>query len=806
MVYIYIELRYQRQLNKICPEILEAFFSSLNASVHKNGGTEMRISGGRLFQFDGASVGSEFSSSRVISDLSGLLEKNTNRIREYLVLVDYTEKAVQSDFFIDKIAQLDTVIIPDSGILMTSAAATHLAPYIVSEALPDTPLFNYCNLNFTQNTDVSKVKVHEKTIELSLFTDFVTDPISVFLNLIRLFPLHSESSFSTDEEKSLFAETQSALDMYARFRFSPQQPEYRLAACIEYFELYLKSFIPDSGKTVQVTVYAMKTLPTLFKKFIKKFGEYCEFTIVSEPEFLQFDIQSVPDDLLELSYLVYKSSSFLYADELSSFFHFLGKNPDFLEALGNWMYSFGLLSLPHDFRSLNAVAFSKLEAKLGTRKENLDMHIAKFLWSMYEQGLLQPVFAFQEVFTDLKYTVPDAFLVNCLYHAPDMSGELEKIRTSFRNPLLVDAVEKLEIARNKYEEGSFEASASLAKNVLHVFQKENVITGEYRTLSLIAMLSLARNDADDAVVYLEYALQNAQQLRDSFNILCTSFDMAMVYFIIGNYHFALCTLDSVDKVVGSCYAKDWEVLVYFMRGRIAFELGNYRNAEMLFQTAASLASVHQIPESVSLCRVWYARSLAHLNRFASAENILISCVASIPEAYIFLMESALLSGRSISGISFPPSGASLFNPEDRWTLDKISWKSGFSVAEDRCFGTSLESRLAVRMYEAFYLYYTARFGSNEDLSVSVAHISQIARTALDLKDPFAALYYYFCYDLGLKTKTVLPADTTTFLSRGFKYMQKRANEIEENSIREQYMQNATWNSRLYRMARENMLI
>jgi hypothetical protein len=37
-------------------------------------------------------------------------------------------------------------------------------------------------------------------------------------------------------------------------------------------------------------------------------------------------------------------------------------------------------------------------------------------------------------------------------------------------------------------------------------------------------------------------------------------------------------------------------------------------------------------------------------------------------------------------------------------------------------------------------------------------------------------------------------------------MQKRANEIEDNSLREQFMQNPTWNSRLYRVARDNMFI
>jgi len=243
-----------------------------------------------------------------------------------------------------------------------------------------------------------------------------------------------------------------------------------------------------------------------------------------------------------------------------------------------------------------------------------------------------------------------------------------------------------------------------------------------------------------------------------------------------------------------------------MKGRISFELGNYRNAELLFQTAASLASVHQIPDAVALCRVWYARSLVHQHRFASAENILTGCLSLIPESWIFLVEEALLSGHTIPGLAFPESIAPLLAGGEIWTSEKITWKSGFSVAEDRCYGIGSENRIAVRMYEVFGLYYRSRFVEGEDIAANVNRIALISRKALELKDPYACLYYYISYDLGSKNGMVLPADTTTYLSRGFKYMQKRANEIEENSIREQYMQNPTWNSRLYRSARENMLI
>lgn len=806
MIHIFIELRYQRQLNRICPEVLENFFSSIVVSVQKNGGKASRLSSCHLFQFEDESVGYAFASSRVIADIHDLLEEHRTRIKEYFILVDYSGKPVSPETFSENLAVYESILTPDEGILLTQAAAAQLGPYLFCQPLPETKLSLYSGPRVAEAENTSESKGGKNRISLSLYTDYVTDPVSLFRNLVCTCPVADTNAQLNDEELALFAETRHAMDMYGQCRFSSGQPDYRISACLEYLELFFRTLKASPTKCVPVTMYGSKPLPPAFDSILDIMGEQCDFSALNEPVFLPADLKNMPEDLLDLAYLVYRSIRYLYIDELTSFFVFLGKQADFLESLGAWLHSYGILADAKDFRSLNPVLFSKIGVKLGDRKNELNRHLARFLWYQYEHGYLQPVFALFEVLADLGFAAPDSFLVNTLYHVNDIETELAAIRDRFKNPELADAVQILEAARKKYDEGSFDESSVLVKDVLHTFQKETVLAGEYRALSLIAMLSLARNNGDDSVVYLEYALDNAERMHDSSCVISTTFDMAIVHFIIGNFHFAMCALDNVEKLVVAGYAKDREVSLLFMKGRIAFELGNYRNAELLFQTAASLASVHQIPESVALCRVWYARSLAHQNRYASAENILASCAATIPEAYIFLLESGLISGHTVAGIAFPESIAELFTSSDRWSSEKFLWKSGFAIAEDRCYGTTADTRIAVRMYEVFSRYYHCRFGQCNDIPGTVSDLAQIARSALEAKDPYAAIYYYICYDMGIKSDGVLPADTTTFLSRGFKYMQRRANEIEENSIREQFMQHPTWNSRLYRTARDNMLI
>jgi len=809
MIYVYVELRYQRQLSRICPDVLDGFFTGLLSAVHKNGGSEIRIPGGRLFFIDDASVGFAFSSARVISLLQGLLEDNRFRLREYFIIVDSLPKAVSGDAFGEQLKTWSGIITPDEGILLTAAAANALDAYVRCEPLTDTPFKAFTGMHHdekeTEGDSPSRDSARSGTT-LSLYTDTAADPLFLFRNLVCTLPPPDVSRIFSEDEQRLFSETRYALDMFARFRFSSRQPEYRLAACRDYLGLFFRALKTLEGKPVEVTVYGNGAPDAMTVQILDKLRDHCVFSSFSPPVFTVPDIEHMPADLLELAYLVYKSAAYLFRDELTSFFRFLGKDADFMVTLGQWMHSYGLLSVPGDFRSVNPALQARLEAVLGPNRPPLDLRVGRFLWSLHEAGTLQPVHALYDIFNELGFSVPDSFLVNSIYHSSDPGAELELVRDAFQNPALAVSVENLELARKKYETGSFGEASQLAKTVLHDFQKVNVLTGEYRSLSLIAMLSLERNNGDDAVVYLEYALENAERMHDPFSILCTRFDMAMVYFIIGNYHFSLCTLDAVEKIIGTCYAKEWEVYLLFMKGRISFELGNYRNAELLFQTAASLASVHQISDAVSLCRVWYARALVHQHRFASAENILTGCIALVPESWIFLVESALLSGHGASGVVFPESIAPLLEGGEIWTPEKITWKSGFSVAEDRCYGISGENRIAVRMYEVFSLYYRSKFVEGEDSAANVNRIALISRKALELKDPYAYLYYYISYDLGSKNAVVLPADTTTYLSRGFKYMQKRANEIEENSIREQYMQNPTWNSRLYRTARENMLI
>ena len=800
MLYIYIELRYQRQLGRICPDVLEAFFSSVSVSVRKNGGTVHAVSGGTLYCFDHAAVGYAFSASRAIADLRGFFEMNRLRMREYFALVGDTDTDLSPDAVREFIEEFDAIITPDSGILLTSAAATRLAPYVAM-----IPLNDRLSL-YSGSSIIAYAPPVEASISLSIYTAFIRDPVSAFRNMLIASAIAPVPERLSAEEQPLFAESVHALEVYSADRFSSDQPEFRLAACLDYFELAFRSLRDCKNAPVTVAVHGSKPLPSAFDAFLEKLSPVCAFSRLPDPVYLPSDFKTMPDDLLDLSWLVARAVQYLNADEIFSFFLFLGKESDFVEALGIWMYSYGLLADPRDFRTIHPLLVSRVEPRLGERKPELDRQVACFLWKKYEEGFLVPSHAFCDILDSLGFSLPDSFLVSCLFYGDEGSSRFSSVRSRFRNSDIAVAVERTERAWKAYNSGDLSEAGTVAREALRVFQEEHVLAGEYRVLSLISLLSLAKKHGDDSVVYLEYALENAGRMHDRYATLCTLFDTALVHFILGNFHYSVCTLESVDQIVESCYAKNWEVLVLFMKGRIALELGDYRNAELYFQTAASLASFHHIPESVSLCRVWYARSIILQGRYATGEEILLACAPLIPDAYVFMLEAFILSGRKDETADFPKSIANFFAPADRWSSGKFTWKSGFAMAEDRCQGTKADSRVVSRMYDVFYLCCRSRFCESIDLSDSIASISSHAKIACEQKDPYGGIYYYFAYELTMKLNEIPSADATALLSRAFKYMQKRANEIGDNNMREQYMQTPVWNSRLYRAARDNMLI
>jgi len=441
MLYISIELRYQRQLNRICPEIPASFFSSLAATVQRNGGNGIRTPNAFLCLFDDTSVGYAFAASRVISDLRHLLEENRIRLREYFVLVDYMAGKPSADAILAKNAEHENVITPDEGILLSSEAVSRLNSYLSSIPLENTPFSLYSG-NRTAEYASGQQTGASTASALVVYDGLADDPVGVLRDMAGLLDVPDLQTIAPGEERDNFEESGHALDIYCRQRFSHRQPGYRIDACFDYYRFLLGFRKKESGSLLPVTVYARKEPGPAVSAVMEKFAGVCAFTVMPERTFLPADLKNLPADLLELSWLILGAIQHLYIDEIPEFLLHLGKQADFIEPLGKWLYSYGLLSDPGDLRSFNTALRARLAQRLGEGSIHLDRLLANFIWKKHEQGELYPSFDLLGVFDTLSFEVSDAFLFSCLYRSPDPSIELERIVSRLKDQTLAETARK----------------------------------------------------------------------------------------------------------------------------------------------------------------------------------------------------------------------------------------------------------------------------------------------------------------------------------------------------------------------------
>lgn len=787
MLFIYVQLRYHRQLNIINPESVSSFFNSLSDSVSRNGGVEQTVPGGCLYRFATESVGFVFAASRVVSDISDALERQRDRIREYLVLVDTAPLDGSGDFAASHMEQYQHVPLPDEGILISESALSFLDSYVLHEPVEGTPFDSYKG---------SRLAVQHESIRnsdeptLEIYTEGGIDPVLSCIDML--------------EGKGLFpgaGQDAAAVSMYRATRYEYEKPDYLTAACAAWIDTALAS-LPAGAFPIRIIG---SEDPRSTESFVRARISGDDKVIRDiEPLFDDCDLSAVPRDLLDLSYLAFRSSRYFSGNELLRFFSSLDRNEDFLSALAEWMQSFSLLACSDDFRSLNFGIFGKLRERLSSRCGELDLLIADFIWNAYENGELQPAFSLLDVLSELGFRIPDRFLVACMYHGGDPRSEIERLSGLFSEPQMTDAISTLERSRTLYAAGSSGEALLLARDVLHRFQKSRIAAGEYHALRLVSDISFQKGKGDEAVTYLEYALENAERLHDSAFILSTRFDIAMLYFVNGDLSTARTILSALDKLIAANLAREMELLSVFMSGRISFELGEYAEAAAFFQKAASAAGTDGLSDAIALCKVWYARAIAHQHRYLQAIEMLSSCTETVVDAWPFLLEAAILAGKPVSGKNLPESIDSLFSADRTGSFSV--WRSGFTLAEDRLGGARLYERTPGRMFNVFSRYYRSGIERNGSNDAGASGLVDLAREAGEKGDPSTGVYYFLCYLLGTGEKEREGTERLSWLSRGFKFLQLRSGAIGSAALRETFLQNPTWNNRLYRAARENKLI
>jgi tetratricopeptide (TPR) repeat protein len=358
------------------------------------------------------------------------------------------------------------------------------------------------------------------------------------------------------------------------------------------------------------------------------------------------------------------------------------------------------------------------------------------------------------------------------------------------DPLQAEAC--LQLSRHEQAEGEGRKALGWAKRALVQFQELGLAVEEKRTFLEIGAVMLAQGKLEEALEYLGFCEGfDPSSVLDEIRTLGLQ---AIALFLSGNVSRALRFVERGTAAASQARRREWEVLLRFLRGRIVFELGHYREALKEFQEDLTTASLYTLGPAGEILYAWMARSLSYCGETESAIRLLQS-LEERPETLYFLAEAFHLAGANHSALE------ALEQALDRMQMralqggggtfagERIDWRDGYSAVEGRCAVLWNGRGLWGRLLAAFRAFLRGPEGA--------AELHAIIRTEkIPEADPHLHLYHYFYGKILPEDRDRAMDDALTMLNRALKIMQQRAARIEESTARYQYLHQNYWNGRI----------
>ena len=792
MLCVYFEILYERQLMRIAAAEVQNVLNSITGMAESNGAVFFKIPCAAVYQFSMASAAPVFSVNLFLRFLAETLRTHKDRILTYHVIIDCFEEGESEDRIADHFMEYQSRLIPGRSFFASVQAERLLHSYINFEYAADYDLY-YC-------ADFLIPKAAESGEMETAYTLYLPETVSwlhALYHFMLLHPLAEEALTGnlSDEEKQQYETGKHAVYYFRKNRFRSAYPAYFTDAFLWYVRLYFRVFGKQQYGDNITIVYSQDN-----KEAAERIRELIPFSVLKLREWHSVSIRNLSADFIQLAYMMIFAAHFMFEDEIPTFFALLHKSPQFITSLYEWLYATGIIEEKNDIYAVNPDAAEAIAAALGHKKAVSQQFITAFLWEKYQQGVLALDENLKKIFDSLHFKAEDSFLLHYFFYTYS-DTEIPALDISpYKGCSFFSALENyqkaLKIAAQKHTPEAVYA----VKNAVNAVQNLSFPAGEYRALACVALFHLSQNKIEDAVTYFDYALDSAELLKDGGFICEALMHLSISSFMQNNLAAAGNYLERLAQTAAEYFEQDRVVPCIFMQGRVALQLGDYAQAEHLFQTAETAAAIH-FAHWKPLCRIWYARTLALRGQTLKAQQILAGHVHDSPDALIFLLESYLLAPILHDDLltALPETFTSALEPH----------RSGFSMAEELVWRYMYNTPVQAVYYAALSSYYrlkaALRFGSTS-AEPYLAVLEDTAREALRCRDMYASIYGYLCYDAFLLCEGAASDAANGYLSRAFRALQNCMENMTENSIRDKFIFRNVWNAKLYAAAQKNKLI
>jgi hypothetical protein len=322
-------------------------------------------------------------------------------------------------------------------------------------------------------------------------------------------------------------------------------------------------------------------------------------------------------------------------------------------------------------------------------------------------------------------------------------------------------------------------------------------SGLAQSCRLFSLVNLSKRRIGETLEYASFAVENAERSDTIEERGITSYYAAAAQSLLGNFALALRFAEEAEIKFAAAGQFEWVDYARFFRGRLAFDLGCYREAGDIFEGVRTNPAGISNPVKQGLLTAWSYRS-----RIYSQDSLTPKPEGGGIDGDLFEIEATYFAEDYEWAAELATRFSSALPQEYFLFTEQPDWHSGFAQNELLLLHpVDFWSRM-ISVYRALALCRLSPADQEEALRIMqrILRDERLAET-----DPEDAFYFYAWYQV-LEKSGAAQSDMNTALSMAFKRLQSRASRIDDPETRKLFLSQPRWNGALCLAAKEYKLI
>lgn len=321
---------------------------------------------------------------------------------------------------------------------------------------------------------------------------------------------------------------------------------------------------------------------------------------------------------------------------------------------------------------------------------------------------------------------------------------------------------------------------------------------------LMGRILMARQRLTDAGHYLGFAREEA--IRDRPVARMAEALEVIRQYITGNLTTAGRGAAGLAETLLRDGSQDWFLLMWLIRARVEFDLGDYAAADRRFAALGRYAEVAACDDAAAVAAVWRSRAQTFGERGedgAAAPREAPGGAAS-GEARLMYGEALARAGQFERAVEVLAEAEEAAAAGRGWPRLGPSWENGFAAIEDMCIAGADTPPTAARIACAIRAWSLAHLGRHDESAELFFGLTRGPGAWAD--DPNAAFYHYLYASVLPRERSADRDDRVTVLGKAIKLLKERTSRIEDHRERTRYLERNRWNHALMQDAREHNLV